>query len=114
MTFFSNWPVYDEALVKSAAPHAIRLAFHLNMDESNGCLDQTAKFSNGLQQFTNKIDANYELFTLMYDLIQQVNVLEENTAGWDGTSWSKVSEAVCPRKEQAGNCLLYTSPSPRD
>ena len=57
---------YDRALVKSVAPHALRLAFHKNMGKSDGCVDMTNKFSNGLQNFTAKVEENHMFYQKMY------------------------------------------------
>ena len=69
---------YDRALVKSAAPHALRLAFHMNMGKSDGCIDMTNSFSNGLQNFTTKVEENHRMYSKIRELFRNVYIADHS------------------------------------
>ena len=104
---------YDRALVKSVAPHALRLAFHMNMDKSDGCIDMTNSFSNGLQNFTTKVEENHNLYKKIFRVLQEVSNVENTGKLLNGTEIDeinftnlfKVRERECNRNSNFPNIL---------
>ena len=88
---------YDKALLKTPNPTLIRLSFHMNMQKSDGCLDETNNFANGLQNITHRIGLYYELFEKTHKLMKDVHTYV-NLNGWDGTDISKAAERECARR----------------
>ena len=97
---------YDRALIKVVAPHAMRLAFHMNMGKSDGCIDMINPFSTGLQNFTTKVEENHKFYQKMFSTLK--NVYEAEQTGFlNGTGITltnpetadlhKVSERECAR-----------------
>ena len=104
---------YDRALVKSVAPHALRLAFHMNMEKSDGCVDMTNPFSNGLQNFTKKVEQNHILSKKLFKFMRAINLIETsgqiNGQNIDPEiseyheNMFKLSERECNRKMDSAN-----------